>query len=166
MSRWELSVGTSNEYYTPKYVFDALDCKFDMDVAAPLDRTFISTPARYFIHSDSLEYPWEGFVWCNPPFGGRNGIEPWLDKMHLHGNGIVLTPDRTSTTWWQKAANRAHAHLQVHGKIKFIKPNGEVAKSPSTGTTLFAFGIKAIESLYRAEHHMLGSVFEKSLFRF
>jgi hypothetical protein len=37
----------------------------------------------------------------NPPFGGRNGLAPWLDKFFANGNGIALTPDRTSAPWWQ-----------------------------------------------------------------
>ncbi len=34
MSHWEAS-GESNEWYTPKYIFDALGTRFDLDVAAP-----------------------------------------------------------------------------------------------------------------------------------
>lgn len=34
MSQWE-SVGKSDEWYTSKYVFDAPDVEFDLDVAHP-----------------------------------------------------------------------------------------------------------------------------------
>jgi len=33
MSHWE-AAGKSSEWYTPKYIFDALGCTFDLDVAA------------------------------------------------------------------------------------------------------------------------------------
>ena len=46
-----------------------------------------------------------------PPFGGRNGIVPWLDKFFAHGNGIALTPDRTSAPWWRRYAGMAHKVL-------------------------------------------------------
>lgn len=103
MGHWEAN-GKTDEWYTPKYIFDALECAFDTDVASPKDRSFCHVPAFDFITENSLTAIWEGFVWCNPPFGGRNGISPWLDKMATHKNGIALAPDRTSTSWWQKAA--------------------------------------------------------------
>lgn len=92
----------------------------------------------------------------NPPFGGRNGISVWLEKMYSHGNGIALTPDRTSTLWWQRAALKSDAVLFVHGKIKFIDNNGNIGKSPSTGTTLFAFGEKGLNALMTAQNNGLG----------
>ena len=141
MSKWEKS-GSSDEWYTPKYIFDALECRFDMDVAAPLDRAHCHVPADHFITENSLNAEWNGFVWMNPPFGGRNGIAPWLDKMAAHGNGIALTPDRTSAPWWQKAAKQADAVLFIAGKVKFIKPDGSTGDMPSTGTTLFGYGMR------------------------
>jgi len=58
-------------------VFDALGCQFDLDVASPAGgKTHVPTSA--FITAESLEAEWSGFVWMNPPFGGRDGLEPWL----------------------------------------------------------------------------------------
>lgn len=154
MSHWE-APGQSDEWYTPAYVFDALDCIFDLDVAnAAIGGAFV--PCRASIGADSLTKAWEGFVWMNPPFGGRNSLTPWLDKFFAHGNGIALTPDRSSAPWWQQAARRADAMLFVDGKIRFIRPDGTEGKSPSTGTTLFAAGRRGVEALARAEAHGLG----------
>lgn len=33
MSKWE-NTGISDEWYTPKYIFDALNCQFDLDVSS------------------------------------------------------------------------------------------------------------------------------------
>lgn len=142
MSKWE-TPGGSDEWYTPKYIFDELGCRFDMDVAAPEDRTHCVVPADEFITSNSLDIRWFGFCWMNPPFGGRNGIVPWMDKMAIHGSGIALTPDRTSAPWWQRAASQAQAVLFVSGKVKFIRPDGSLGDQPSTGTTLFGYGTRA-----------------------
>jgi hypothetical protein len=119
MGYWE-SNGASDEWYTPTYIFDALGQNFDLDVAngAPGGG---NVPCRDLISAGSLEVRWppSSFIWMNPPFGGRNGIVPWLDKFFAHGHGIALTPDRTSATWWQDAARKADATLFIHGKVKF-----------------------------------------------
>ena len=153
--------GKTDEWYTPKYVFDALECKFNMDVACPEDHDAIHTPTKYCISHNSLEQEWDGFVWMNPPFGGRNGLIPWLDKIHRHGNGIALTPDRTSAPWWQNTARKADAHLQVNGKIKFISGDDSNNKQPSNGTTLFAFGEQGVQALLNAQKNGLGIVFQR-----
>lgn len=162
MSHWENN-GKSDEWYTPKYVFDALDCTFHVDVAAPKDRTHCHVPAEYFITENSLDSIWYDFVWMNPPFGGRNGLIPWLNRINQHGNGIALTPDRTSAPWWQQAAKQSNCHLQVTGKIKFIDQNGNIGIKPGNGTTLFAYGERAVKALLKAQENKLGMVFKSYL---
>ena len=34
----------NDECYTPQWVFDAMGLRFDLDVAAPIDRTRVSVP--------------------------------------------------------------------------------------------------------------------------
>lgn len=154
MSAWE-APGRSDEWYTPKYVFDALGCVFDQDVAAPLSGPR-HVPTDEWLHTQSLESRWHGFVWMNPPFGGRNGLKPWLDKFVEHGNGIALVPDRTSAPWWQEAASEVEAILFVAGKIKFERPDGTIGRQPGTGTTLFGMGDDAEEALIKAHDAGLG----------
>lgn len=160
MSNWEDS-GKSDEWYTPKYIFDALECRFDMDVAAPVDRTFVTVPTSRFITENSLEMDWDGFVWCNPPFGARNGITPWIDKIQAHRYGILLTPDRTSAPWWKIAATGSHGVLFLSKKVKFIRPDGSVGKAPSTGTCLFGHGMKGVDHLKIAEKKGLGVFYKR-----
>lgn len=158
MALHEQSVGATDEWYTPKYVFDALGCVFDVDVAAAPNQRDV--PAGDFIRYDSLSYAWQGFIWMNPPFGGRNAIEPWLEKFIEHGNGIALTPDRTSAPWWQSAARRVHGILFVSPKIKFIGKDGVPGKSPAQGTTLMAMGYAGLQGLERAYYGGLGVFYE------
>lgn len=148
MSHWEACVGASDEWYTPKYIFDALGEGFDLDVASRYVPLHVPLLGHY-IGSNSLIADWRGFVWMNPPFGGRNSLEPWLDKFFDHGNGIALTPDRTSAPWFQKAWGCADLALFLP-KVKFIRPDGSLGKSPSNGTTLWAAGSRAAEALTRA----------------
>lgn len=154
MSAWE-SLGKSDEWYTPAWIFDGLGCRFDEDVAAPHGGP-PHVPCDRWLTFGGLEFDWRGFVWMNPPFGGRNGIVPWLDKFFKHGHGIALTPDRTSAPWWQGAARKADAVLFVSPKIKFERPDGTVGKSPGCGTTLMATGRHARWVLQQA--HALGVV--------
>ena len=68
---WERP-GESDDWRTPRYVFQALGCSFDTDVAGPCGT---HVPADRYIDHDSLSMSWDDFgcVWCNPPFGGTNG---------------------------------------------------------------------------------------------
>lgn len=158
MGTHEQSVGKTNEWYTPPHVFQALGCRFHMDVAAPVDRTHVCVPTNRWIHSDSLDAFWEGFIWMNPPFGGRNGLIPWLAKFFDHGNGIALTPDRTSAPWWQQFAPRADSILFIAPKLKFIGGDGKPGKSPAQGTCLMASGERAVDALNMAKSRGLGTL--------
>ncbi len=157
MSKHE-QIGQSDECYTPKYIFDALGVSFDLDVAHPKDSLTL-VPTDRFITEDSLNKDWKGFIWCNPPFGGRNGLIPWIDKFCIHGNGIILTPDRTSAPWCQTLFKQTDGVLFIDGKVKFIKPDGTRGNSPSTGTCLFAIGSKGVDALRSAQKKGLGKFY-------
>lgn len=163
MSAHNQCLGASDEWYTPPHIFEALRCEFSVDVASPGAEATYWIPARHFIKANSLERDWSdfGFIWMNPPFGGRNGIVPWLEKFFAHGNGIALTPDRTSAPWWQHFARKADAILFTAGKIKFIDAAGRPRNSPPDGTTLFAAGMHAVKALDCAETNGLGLCFRR-----
>ena len=150
MSAWEQS-GKSDEWYTPKYIFDALRVTFDLDVASPKTGAR-HVPCAFFMCERSLERDWRGFIWMNPPFGGRNGLIPWLEKFCNHGDGIALVPDRTSAPWFQQFAPRCDLLLFISPKVKFERPDGSIGNSPGSGTCLFAIGWRAEQALRRAKH--------------
>ena len=149
MALHEQSVGATDEWYTPAYVFEAMNVRFDSD---PCPALFHQSPARSWCF---LRGRWEGFVWMNPPFGGRNGIVPWLEKFFAHGDGVCLTPDRTSAPWWQRFARQADAILFISPKIKFLGPDGP-GGSPAQGTTLMAAGPRGVQALRNARAAQLG----------
>lgn len=156
MGEWERA-GESDEWYTPPFVFEALGVTFDTDVAAPHGRS-THVPCRQYIWRDALEFDWHGFVWMNPPFGGRNSLGPWLKKFFDHGNGIALTPDRTSAPWFQEAWDRA-ASVVFTPKIRFLRPDGTEGVSPSNGTALWASGERADRALRAAPPHSASSLY-------
>lgn len=156
MALHEQCVGATDEWYTPPHVFDAMAATFDLDVSSPGAEIVYWIPARRVITARSLETEWNGFVWMNPPFGGRNGLLPWLEKFAAHGNGVCLVPDRTSAPWWQQYAPRMDLILFVAPKLKFIGADGKPGKSPAQGTCLMALGPKGRTALQTAACNGLG----------
>jgi hypothetical protein len=60
---------TSDDYYTPPWIFERMALEFDIDVCAPPDGIAWIPAARYFTQADDgLVQPWEGRVWMNPPY--------------------------------------------------------------------------------------------------
>jgi hypothetical protein len=156
MALHEQSVGATDEWYTPPSIFEAMNCRFNMDVASPGQRATPWIPADAFLTINSLEREWHGFIWMNPPFGARNGLVPWLEKFLSHGNGVALVPDRTSAPWWQTYAKRMDALLFVTPKIRFIGKDGKTGNSPAQGTTLMAIGKRGTSALENADRAGLG----------
>lgn len=155
MALHEQSVGATDEWYTPPHVFHALGCKFEMDVATS-NPPVSWVPTCRHLWKYSLEQPWKGFIWMNPPFGARNGLVPWLEKFFAHHDGIALVPDRTSAPWWQRFAPKADLWLFVSPKLKFIGADGKPGGSPAQGTCLWGAGVNAVQPLQRAAERGLG----------
>ena len=125
---------TSQEWYTPPYIFDALGCQFDLDPASPGRDVVPWVPATTHYTTEGLVRQWRGFVWLNPPYG-RDRLPAWVEKFAEHGNGIILVPERTSTEWWQKLSSRADMILFVNKKIPFV--SGERTRSDSRDSVAF-----------------------------
>ena len=149
MAIHEQCVGATDEWYTPAYVFEALACSFDVDVASPGRHIVPWIPAREHITADSLSKQWRGYIWMNAPYGGRNALAAWLKKFVEHGNGIALTPDRTSAPWWSYAARMDLILFTAH-KIKFLNAMCRPGPSPAQGNCLMGIGVQAREALHCA----------------
>lgn len=161
----------SEEWYTPKYILDALGITFDMDVASPEDRTHCHVSAKEYITELSLMREWKGTVWMNPPYGKMDNKFEWINKFIQHANGIALMPDRSSAPWHQYFTQHAEITMNLRKKVKFIRPDGSLGESPSNGTTLFAIGEAGRNALINAEiTDQLGicqqKVISKSIFIF
>lgn len=148
----EASTSNSVDWYTPAWVFDALDVQFDLDPCSPgLERTHVPAKHAYTIDDDGLAQPWFGDVWLNPPYG--RGISDWLEKSAEHaskgGTVIALVPNRTDTSWFQNAALKADAMLMLSGRIKFHRGDKNAAPtgSPGTGSVFLAYGYWAKAAL-------------------
>lgn len=65
---------------TPKDFFDQLDAEFNFTLDACALPENAKCKAYYTPEQDGLAQPWEGVVWCNPPYGRQIG--QWVKKAH------------------------------------------------------------------------------------
>ena len=150
MAEHENCIGDSDEWYTPPEIFRALGERFDLDPCSPGPGHWVPAKKFYTKLHDGLRKPWNGFVFMNPPFGGRNGHVPWLKRFLEHGNGIAIVRAYTSSAWFHEHAIQADAMLFPRGKTKFIRPDGSIGRSPGHGIVLLAMGERAKVALKRS----------------
>ena len=81
--------GESDERYTPAWVFDGLELRFDTDPASPGAGDFVPAARKITRLEDGLALEWVGRVWLNPPFSNAT---PWVRRFMEHGHGVFLGP--------------------------------------------------------------------------
>jgi len=129
--------GTTDDHYTPPFIFKALSVEFDMDVSAPAGGVpWIPAKKSLSIIEDGLTTPWEGRVWCNPPY---SKITPWAHKLLEHGNGIALLPVGKSQ-WFDLLWTKADGIITLPSSLRFVRSQGKAPAGIMTSTMLFAFG--------------------------
>ena len=145
----EPSIGASDDWYTPPAMFAAIGLTFDLDPCSPGEGHWVPARRVFTKADDGLAQPWSGLVWCNPPFGARNGHVPWLRKFMEHGNGVALVRAYTSAGWFHDWAVRAESMVFPRGKTKFVRPDGTVGTAPGHGIVLLGMGAVANDALRR-----------------
>jgi hypothetical protein len=136
-------------WLTPPEIIKALG-PFDLDpCAAPDPRPWPTASIHYT--EGGLSKPWNGFVWCNPPYGQE--VWKWLRRMADHGNGIALVFARTETVgFFDTAWDGATSVLFLKGRIHYYRPDGTRAKGNSGApSVLVAYGNRANEAIKQCE---------------
>lgn len=135
----------NDEMFTPYWVFEALDLKFDIDVASSHNPHVVECAwKKYTIDEDGLAQDWNGLVWMNPPF---SKVTPWIEKWLDHANGLCLVPLSSNGRWvntlWESDAKLVY----LPPNMKFI--GGEDGKmiSHRWRCALWAIGEQAIQAL-------------------
>jgi hypothetical protein len=116
--------GTSDDYYTPPFIFEALGIAFDIDVCAPPQGVpWIPADRSIDIIEDGLATDWYGRVWINPPYSNPG---PWLKKLAKHGNGFALVP-ASKSQWFIDLWDQATGITILPPNLKFVRASGESA---------------------------------------
>lgn len=108
----------TDQWATPQDFFDKLNEEFDftLDVCALPENAKCK---QFFTPEiDGLSQPWNGRVWCNPPYGREIG--QWVRRAFLaiaSGGAevvVMLLPARTDTRWF-------HEYIYGKAEIRFLK---------------------------------------------
>lgn len=110
---------TSDDCYTPRWVFDAMGLRFDLDVAAPPGGPWHVPCDRYFTaEDDGLAQPWDGLVWCNPPY---SDFWTWAEAWMAHPTGVLLGYQLPQVRWTRPVFDAADC--VAFSGMEFVKPD-------------------------------------------
>ena len=139
----EQTAKTSDDYYTPAWVFERMGIEFDLDVCSPPGGLPWIPARRYFtMADDGLAQPWAGRVWMNPPYSDASR---WVRRFIAHGDGICLVTHAKSF-WHSELWDSADALSQPPRRVVFVNGgDGDV----SLPTFFAAFGEECVEAISR-----------------
>lgn len=144
-------MGASDEYLTPKWLFELLNLRFDMDVAAPMDRrSWVPAETHLTQAENGLTAEWAGRVWMNPPYSQS---APWVRRFMAHRNGIALL-QHCRSGWhrqlWADADAIAdpNAHTPKGTLFQFVK-DGQFT-NVYMPVMLVAYGGACVDAIARA----------------
>ena len=133
----------SDEWYTPRLIFETMGLQFDLDVAAPITGSpWVGASNFYSIEDDGLAQPWSGKVWMNPPYSKPS---PWIDKWLAHGNGVALLP-MAKSKWFNYLMQSEAKFVMLPSNFKFMSMENNPI-SLMMASTLWALGDENIEAL-------------------
>ena len=135
---------TSDDYYTPKWIFDALGIVFDLDVACPPQGPLHTPCSRYFTQKDDgLSCEWQGNVFMNPPYSKAT---PWVKRFINHKNGIALLP-MAKSQWFNDIWDDCEAIVVLPCKLIFEHPE-HLKGSIFLPAMLAAYGSNNLQALH------------------
>ena len=118
---------TTDDWETPRWLYDAYDrvYQFDLDVCATAETA--KCDRWYGPDQDALMQPWEGRIWCNPPYGRQ--VEAWIARaiwavqsVKTAPVAVLLLPSRTDTRWFHRHLYQAPG-VQLDflpGRVQFV----------------------------------------------
>lgn len=106
----------TDEWETPQDLFDDLNREFHFTLDACATAQNAKCKRYYTKSEDGLEMPWDGVVWCNPPYGRTVG--KWVKKAYDAAKDgavvVMLLPARTDTRWF-------HDYIYEKAEVRFLR---------------------------------------------
>ena len=146
MGGHQSATALKDEWLTPRHVLAALG-SFDLDPCAPQVRPWDTAARHYTVMDNGLVQPWEGRVWCNPPYGLE--AAQWLARCADHGNAMALIFARTETRmFFDHVWPKAQGVLFLEGRLYFHHVCGRRASANAGApSVLVAYGSANAECL-------------------
>lgn len=146
----------TDHWLTPPGLIEAAG-PFDLDPCAYEKQPWSTALKMYSLpEHDGLLLPWEGAVFCNPPYGPE--VVKWARRLALHDNGLLLVFARTETLSFRPVWQYATAILFFYSRIRFHRPDGSPEGGGTAPSVLAAFGKQNIERLHRAKKWKDGAI--------
>lgn len=111
----------THEWETPQWFFDRLDDEFHFTLDAAASAENAKCKRYYTIQDNALWQPWDGVVWCNPPYGRIVGKFVRKGFTAAQGGAVVvmLIAARTDTKYWHNYVMRSREIRFVKGRLYF-----------------------------------------------
>jgi phage N-6-adenine-methyltransferase len=141
------NVTDSDDWYTPAWVFDGLGMTFDLDVCSPDHETHVPAARRYTVADDGLLSPWDGWVWCNPPYSAPTAwCRKWAEQKP---GGCLLVRADLSTGGPFVAFSAADAVFVPSKRLQFESGEGRKSGAVNFSTVLLGRGRRAVDAMRR-----------------
>ena len=138
---------TTDDWYTPEWVFDGLGLQFDLDVAASSDNSdYVPARRRYTIEDNGLEKAWYGLIWCNPPYSSPT---KWCYKYEAHDQGLILIRADLSTRGPYRALMSSNAIWIPEKRLQFVNGRGGRTGAVNFSTVMLGKGPVAVNAMKR-----------------
>ena len=132
------SQATTHDWLTPPEILSVLG-PFDLDPCASQFQPWRTAEKQFTIEDNGLAKPWDGRIWCNPPYGPFAG--KWLERCADHGNAVAFVFARTETAMFQDYVwPCADAVLFLRGRVQFRLPGGGKSGPAGAPSCLIAYG--------------------------
>lgn len=149
MSRFDSKDSGSDEWYTPHYLPDFARFvmgEIDLDPASnEIANETVQASKFYTIEDDGLDLPWNGRIWCNPPWH-YGGMMAWVEKLLEEiregrcTEAFFLTSASTETEWFRTLFHEAQTTILTDHRLQYFNPEKPKNKSNILGSALFYFG--------------------------
>lgn len=158
-----------NDWITPPDVIARVKTllgRIELDPASSPSANKVIGAERFYsleTNEDGLELPWEGRVYCNPPYG-RGVTNKWVDRFLSESflAGVLLVNATPGSSWFKGLWN--HPVCFTDKRIQFLHADTLEPRSSPTHSNAIVFRVndevlrKSSYQFWRHFEHMFGDL--------